>query len=67
MRRSAQNAGERTCPVCGEPDARPILYGLPTAAAAEDPEVVIGGCMIWDDSPAYRCRNPRCGHRFGRG
>jgi hypothetical protein len=25
--------------------------------------IALGGCVVGDDSPAYRCRD--CGHEFG--
>jgi hypothetical protein len=56
----------RTCPVCGTPDARRIVYGLPTADLLEDPDVAIGGCVVTNLDPKWRCRNPDCLHEFGR-
>lgn len=59
-------AERRTCPACGMPGARPIVYGLPSPDLFEDPEGELGGCMITPDDPAFRCRNLDCGHAFGR-
>ena len=56
----------RTCPVCGTAEARPIVYGLPTADLLEDPGVAIGGCVITPEAPGWQCRNPECRHEFGR-
>ena len=56
----------RTCPVCGTPAARPLVYGLPPADLLEDAEIAIGGCVIEPDAPAWRCRNPACLSAFGR-
>jgi hypothetical protein len=51
------------CPVCGAPDARPILYGQPAGPPPED--VVLGGCVISPDGddPTHECRGPER-HRF---
>lgn len=50
------------CPACGSREVIPILYGLPgfeLSEAAERGEVVLGGCLIGDESPDYECRG--CG------
>jgi hypothetical protein len=65
MTRGRTGAAARICPVCGTPDARPIVYGLPTRDLADDPSIVLGGCMVTDDDPAFRCRNPSCAEAFG--
>ncbi|MDR7443477.1 MAG: hypothetical protein QN208_02580 [Armatimonadota bacterium] len=41
-----------------------VVYGLP-APDYEPPEpVVLGGCIVHPDAPAWRCL--RCGEWFGR-
>jgi hypothetical protein len=65
MTRGRTAAAARVCPVCGTPDAWPIVYGLPSGALFDDPSVVLGGCMVTSDDPAFRCRNPSCAHEFG--
>jgi hypothetical protein len=52
----------RPCPRCGSTDAVRVLYGYPSSEMAEAErrgEVVLGGCMIWPESPDYECRD--CG------
>jgi len=52
------------CPKCGGA-SKPIVYGLPSDAmyeAKDRGEIVFGGCIITDDSRAYRCKK---GHEFG--
>jgi len=52
------------CPVCGAPDVRRIVYGLPgpdLAEAAVRGEVVLGGCMPSGRSWA----SARCKHAWG--
>jgi hypothetical protein len=47
------------CPRCGSTDAVEILYGYPTfeaGMAAERGELILGGCMVGDESPDYQCR-----------
>lgn len=54
------------CPDCGSTRPRPIAYGEPDAELeekAENGDVVLGGCCIFDDSPAWHCYG--CGHRYG--
>jgi len=51
------------CPVCGCELFAAILYGLPGTidiAALDAGHVVLGGCCIRTDSPAWRCTS--CGH-----
>ena len=52
------------CTSCGDEDPLPIAYGFPPPdsplmAAAERGEVALGGCLIRDDAPEWRCRG--CG------
>jgi hypothetical protein len=56
--------GKERCPECGAVEVVPIVYGYPAAdselmRAAQAGEVVLGGCVIEDDQPYWRCRN--CG------
>jgi hypothetical protein len=56
-----------TCPACGEGDARPIIWGMPSpelmdAVQAELVDVVLGGCCVTDDDPTHACR--ACGSQF---
>jgi hypothetical protein len=55
-----------SCPLCGTAEARRIVWGYPTADLFADPDIVIGGCMVTGGAPSYQCRNPACGHEFGR-
>ena len=54
------------CPQCRAPDVVPILYGYTedpaTLAAVERGELVLGGCMVTGDDPAWCCR--ACQHWF---
>jgi hypothetical protein len=51
------------CPHCGSAaEPLPIVYGYPTHEAFEAEqrgELVIGGCLIGDESPDYQCRDCR--------
>lgn len=54
------------CPRCASPSV-PIVYGLPAPelfAAADRGEVSLGGCLIVDDAPQFRCRGVGCGLEF---
>jgi hypothetical protein len=66
MARGGTAATARICPVCGTPDARPIVYGMPSGDLFDDLSIVLGGCMVTGDDPAFSCRNASCGHTFGR-
>ena len=55
------------CPDCNSREVVRILYGFPSqeaSDAAERGEVALGGCVINDDDPEWRCRV--CGRRFRR-
>lgn len=51
------------CPDCSSPRARPIVPAEALAAQAETGTVVLGGCLISDESPSWNC--PDCGNSFG--
>ncbi len=45
----------------------PVVYGMPGPdlfEASERGDVVLGGCVVSDDIPAFRCRS--CGATSGR-
>ena len=50
------------CPQC-EKKVLKILYGLPAPSFMENPpkDVILGGCVIDDNSPSYYC--PHC-HKY---
>ena len=50
-------------PHCGEP-MLPIVYGMPGPELLERDDIAIGGCLISDGMPKYRCRC--CGAEAGR-
>lgn len=54
------------CPRCGS-RAVPILRGYPSPEAfamAERGEVVLGGCVVTADDPAFACTGFDCGLEF---
>lgn len=53
------------CPLCGTPDARRIVYGMPAPDLLGDDTIALGGCLVHQDQPRHRCRNPACAHEFG--
>jgi hypothetical protein len=56
---------KRICPECNSQEVVPILYGMPTAQAAEEEEkgkLFIGGCCIYEDSPKWHCK--ACGNEW---
>lgn len=56
----------RACERCGG-ELLPIAYGFPGPEmfeAAERGELVLGGCMRYDEQPSRRCRD--CGLTTGR-
>lgn len=55
------------CPRCGAKTFVPIAYGLPDRGlleAAQQGKVVLGGCIVENDDPAWSCRE--CGWRRER-
>jgi hypothetical protein len=52
------------CPVCRTPRARLIVWGMPVPAVFEDPDVVLGGCVVVEGRPSHECRDPACRARF---
>lgn len=56
------------CPNCGSNDIIPITYGTPPLSGAklvkavEEKSIILGGCFLCGDAPAYACRS--CDHRF---
>lgn len=58
-----------SCPHCGTTDPIEIVYGFPSGEmmeAASSGAIALGGCVVDDNDPAYRCRNESCGQAFGR-
>jgi len=46
------------CPLCGG-ESVPIEYGEPSAEgleASDRGEVILGGCIVWDEMPTVACR-----------
>ena len=50
------------CPKCGAADALPIVRGLPSDELERQGTVALGGCVIHDDDPDWRCR--QCGEEW---
>jgi len=59
-------AATPSCPQCGSAaDVIPIIYGYPSEElmkAADRGEVALGGCIVGDDAPRWRCK--KCGRDF---
>ncbi len=46
------------CPRCHSDEVLPIVYGLPGPELAEESmkgRLVLGGCMVWPESPDRQC------------
>lgn len=57
----------KSCPSCSSPDVLRILYGEPNAEGAAmvaRGEVVLGGCLLGEESPTWECM--ACRQMFGR-
>lgn len=58
----------KTCPQCGSTRIARILYGLPDHTALQDDlehkRIVLGGCLVYDDNPVWRCTE--CGLKLFR-
>lgn len=60
-------ATSTTCPSCGAGDPIRIIYGLPLMCDFDEQRagrIELAGCVVFDDSPALRCRE--CGVGWGR-
>ena len=67
-------AGEKqptkpTCPQCGSLKGARIMYGLPhycaeLKEALDAGRLVLGGCVVEDDAPAWHCNE--CQHEWGQ-
>lgn len=56
----------RCCPKCGSCEVVAIVYGLPLESlekAAEKGQVELGGCVIMEDSPDFRCKSCNAGFK----
>jgi nitrite reductase/ring-hydroxylating ferredoxin subunit len=56
-----------SCPKCGNKSIDFILYGLPDLsvidAELKSGKVTLGGCVLFEDSPQWRCNS--CSHQWG--
>jgi hypothetical protein len=55
-----------SCFKCGSKEVIPIVYGLPDEemiALARKGDIALGGDVIIDSVPAWRCKS--CGYKFG--
>lgn len=57
------------CPICGSTNIASYLFGMPAydeelEEKLANNEVVLGGCCIMPDSPAYHCNE--CEEDFGK-
>lgn len=60
-------ANER-CPRCGNGNPLELVYGMPSGEmmkAVNDGHIALGGSVITDSNPAYRCRAEGCGTEWG--
>lgn len=62
------NPEKQLCPACGNTGALEIVYGFPShemMEASREGRIVLGGCSMGDNNPAYRCNNPTCRTTWG--
>ena len=59
-----ESRGQKRCPSCKSTKVAAIVYGYPSPELVESPrdEIVLGGCVIRDDSPEWQCND--CGRQF---
>jgi hypothetical protein len=51
--------GKRSCPSCKSGQVIPIVCGLPAAEAIKEAEeglIALGGCLVDDENPNWKCR-----------
>lgn len=49
-----------TCPRCGSPNVVRIAYGYPGAEMQDEVrrgEAILGGCLVYPESPSHECRD----------
>ena len=54
----------KVCPTCGHRSGVRIVYGMPDFELFEQSErglVALGGCIITDADPTWRCLEEECG------
>ena len=52
------------CPRCDNRSGVRIIYGMPDVELVERAErglVALGGCLVMDDNPTWRCLDEGCG------
>ena len=57
------------CPICGQFTGVPIIYGMPgpdDVESAQRGEIALGGCVLDDDMPQWRCTDLDCNAEWGR-
>lgn len=60
---------DENCPECRTPNPLEIVHGAASdemREAAADGIIALGGPVVADDDPAYRCRRVGCGREWGR-
>jgi len=57
-----------TCPQCGTAEPIEIVYGFPSSEMMEASAIgliSLGGCIVDESSPRFRCRADECRREFG--
>jgi phage FluMu protein Com len=55
------------CPKCGSLNTVKIIYGLPGEELIDlhnREKILLGGCMVWPNSPKHYCKD--CHNRWGK-
>lgn len=67
MQVSTDLSAER-CPLCGKGNPLELVYGIPSGEmlkAVDAGHIALGGYLITDSNPAYRCRDGNCAREWG--
>jgi len=61
---------KKECICCSSKNVVPIFWGYPAdmdyvLKLAEEKKLVLGGCCVNDNDPAFECLD--CGRRYGKG
>ncbi len=65
MREAIVNKKPDKCPLCGSPNLRQYVFGLPTAEAFDSSKYILGGCEFSSHDPKWGCID--CGAKFFKG